>query len=213
MGQIIDIGTRIELVSMDAHFNDISIALYEQHADDGPRFLVHTYSQKVGATGRVDFITAAMVALGGMEPVAASAQGRMVRFPCGARHFAAVKRLFLESCKIASGPLPEPRPLAVFDKKADAEITAVGEGGGQYRITAQESTARTEGRIRAIAGGLIKLAELEAADDSAVRFSCGHDLDLLVGLLLPRAINVRAAMREQEQSASRGVLAAPSQQE
>ena len=43
-------------------------------------------------------------------------------------------------------------------------------------------------------------------------FACGHDHDELVGLLLGRALNVRAAMREAEAAAARGVLAAPSAQ-
>ena len=211
MGQVTDIGARIELVSMDSHCHDISIALYEQQAGDGPRFLVHTYSRKEGAAERLDFIAEAMADLGGVATVDGAA--RTVRFPCGAEHLAAVKRLFLESCKLASGPRPEPRPMKVFDKKADAEITAVGEGDGQYRVTAAAATDGAQRRIGTIAGGLVKLAELEAVDDHTVRFPCGHDHDRLVGLLLPRAQNARAAIREQQASATRGVLAAPSQQE
>jgi hypothetical protein len=45
------------------------------------------------------------------------------------------------------------------------------------------------------------------------RFSCSQEHDDLIGLLLVRAPNVRAAMREAEDMASRGVLAAPSAQE
>lgn len=213
MGQITDIGARIELVSMDQHFHDISIALYEQEGDGGlPRFLVQTYSQRDGSSTRAEFIVEAMATLGGVE-TSADASGPVVAFPCGARHFAAVRRLFLESCKIPSDQTPVAKPLKTFDKKADAEVSVVGEGGGQYRITAEESDEKVERRVRAIAAGLVKLGEMEVIDDSSMRFGCGHDHDLLVGLLLPRAINVRQAMREQEQSASRGVLAAPSQQE
>ena len=214
MGQVTDIGSRIELVSMDPHFHDISIALYEQEGDGGtPRFLVQTYSQKEGSASRAEFIVEAMATLGGAEVCVDDGPGTTVTFPCGARHFAMVKRLFLESCKIPSEQAPLAKPLKVFDKKADAEITVVGEGGGQYRVTAEESDEKVERRVRAIAGGLVKLGEMEVIDDSSMRFTCGHDHDLLVGLLLPRAINVRQAIREQEQSASRGVLAAPSQQE
>ena len=61
----------------------------------------------------------------------------------------------------------------------------------------------------------MKLAEVEAdaADDTRVRFGCGADHDALVALLLPRAVNVRSALREQELAASRGVLLAPSAQQ
>ena len=214
MGQVTDIGSRIELVSMDPHFKDITIALYEQEGDgDTPsRFLVQTYSQKEGASARIDFIAQAMAILGGVDVT--SDGDSTIAFPCGSIHFAAVKRLFLESCKIPSDQPPAAKPLKIFDKKADAEVSVVSEGNGQYRVTTEESNDKVARRVGAIAAGLVKLGEMEAIDDgSSIRFACGHDHDLLIGLLLPRAINVRQAMREQEQSASRGVLAAPSQQE
>ena len=212
MGQITDIGSRIELVSMDQHFEDISVALYEQNEDGPPRFLVQTYSNREGAIGRVGFIVEAMTTLGGGE-TSGDASRHLTSFPCGARHLAAVRRLFLESCKIPSDQTPVPKPLKTFDKKADAEITVVSEGNGHYRVTAEESNEKVERRISAIAAGLVKLSEMEADGDNSMHFACGHDHDLLVGLLLPRAINVRQSLREQEQSASKGVLAAPSQQE
>jgi hypothetical protein len=40
-------------------------------------------------------------------------------------------------------------------------------------------------------------------------FACGHDHDALVGMLLPRAVNVRDTLREEEQIAARGLLTAP----
>jgi hypothetical protein len=45
-----------------------------------------------------------------------------------------------------------------------------------------------------------------------VGFACGHEHDALIGMLLPRALNLRAAMREQEEAMSRGMLVAPSAQ-
>ena len=38
MGQIIDIGKRIELVPMDPHFHDITIALYNRDRMKAPYF-------------------------------------------------------------------------------------------------------------------------------------------------------------------------------
>jgi hypothetical protein len=46
-----------------------------------------------------------------------------------------------------------------------------------------------------------------------VSFPCGERHDALVGLLLVRAQNLRAALREEELTATRGILAAPSAQE
>ena len=65
-----------------------------------------------------------------------------------------------------------------------------------------------------ITRGLLKLGQMEAVGDSndRVAFTCGQDHDALVGLLLKRAPNVRAALREVEQMAARGVLSGPASQ-
>ena len=70
-------------------------------------------------------------------------------------------------------------------------------------------------RRSAIAGGLVKLGEMEWAEggQDEVAFLCGQAHDELIGVLLVRALNVRAILREQEMSASRGQLLAPSAQE
>ena len=62
-----DLGRRIELVSMDPHFHNISIALYRQKASQGAVFLVHSYSGKEGTRQRLEFVARAMCVLGGME--------------------------------------------------------------------------------------------------------------------------------------------------
>jgi hypothetical protein len=209
MGRTVDIGSRIELVPMDPHFHDISLALYRQERESGPEFLVHTYSGLEGASLRVESVRQAMIALGGME----STPDGLLCFPCGAAHELACKRLFLEACKLDPSQPYTARPLRVFDKKADCDIAVSSLGDGVYRVGAASTGKNVERRVSAIAGGLIKLGQMEDQAEDQVAFSCGQGHDPLVGLILVRAPNVRAVMREQEQSASRGVLSAPSQQE
>jgi len=209
MAQTLDLGSRVELVSMDPHFDDISIALY---CPDGPPcYQVHTYSHLPGAAERVAGIMDAMQVLGGMEQTSDG----LLRFPCGHAHLLAVKRLFLEACKLPPAQPIEPRPLHIFDKKANATIAVASLGQGLYEVRATEQTPGVERRVTTIARGLIRLGEMEEVADqpNQVRFGCGHSHDALIGLLLVRAPNVRAAMREAESMASRGVLSAPSSQE
>ena len=61
---------------------------------------------------------------------------------------------------------------------------------------------------------LAKLAELTTSeeDETLVAFACGEAHDALLGTILPRALNLRQALREEELTASRGVLVAPSAQ-
>ena len=214
MLRILDLGSRIELVPMDLHCEEISIALYRQEESGGPEFLVHTYSGREGASERVRFISAAMKVMGNVED--SPANPGCLRFPCGRGHDLACRRLFLEACKLPNGSDLAPRPLSVFDKKAGKEMVAVSEGEGLYRVSADDpGESMTLRRVAATAGGLAKLGEMEPAGDrrDQIRFECGQAHDNLVAVLLPRALNVRTAMREAEAAAARGVLSAPSAQD
>ncbi len=208
MGQTIDIGTRIELVPMDPHFRDITIGLYSQDHDGAPVYRVHTYSGRAGADQRIAFVTNGMAVLGGMVQT----PDGLLRFPCGEAHELACRRVFLEACKLASGGELKARPLTIVDRKSGLNIRVSRAGSGEYRVEAEGEGRDAARRISAIAGGLAKLGEMQSLSPDTVLFSCGYDHDAVVGLLLVRAPNVRAAVREQETSGARGVLAAPSQQ-
>lgn len=217
MRRVVDIGRRIELIPIDPHFHDITIGLYRQqtvNATTGrasPVFLVHTYSHISGAAERIEGIRAAMQILGGMLRTADG----LLYFPCKSAHEAACRRVFLEACKLAPNTPIEPRPLNILDKKSRLTITADSTGKGVYRVTADGEGRGAARRISAIAGGLMKLGEMESIETDTkdtVAFACGESHDALIGLLLTRAPNVRIVLREEEMGASRGVLTAPSQQ-
>ena len=207
-----DIGRRIELVSMDSHFQEISIGLYRQPGAQGPEFLVHTYSGLDGARERVESATRTMVVLGGMEAV--EGDSRRVKFACNRSHDFACRRVFLESCKWDPALAVEPKPLTIFDKKSDANVTVSSLAGGAYRVTGEDSSDREKKRRDAIGAGLVKLGEMEWAegDEELFAFPCGHSHDKLVGLLLIRALNVRGVERERQMALARGQLLAPSAQ-
>ncbi|MFN7931788.1 MAG: hypothetical protein U0R19_00600 [Bryobacteraceae bacterium] len=189
----LDLGRRVELVSMDPHCHDITLALYLQ----GHRYRIHTYSHHEAAAHRVAFLQSAMASMGAMQ----IDEGQLA-FPCGHVHLAAVRRLFLTVAKISTGTeLPVPMPLETLDKKAGKQIHAQSLGNGVYQVP-------TEGPVK---NGLRKLAEMEDRGDT-LAFPCGTSHDALIGLLLPRALNVRATLREEEAAATRGVLVAPSAQ-
>ena len=215
MGRLLELGERLELVSMDPHFHDISISLYCDTGEGGASgFLAHSYSGKEGAAERLGFVMRAMAATGGLGP--APGQPDRLAFACGAEHKAAVKRLFLEACKRETGAEVAVAPMRIYDKKNDLTIDATATGGGGYRLAAAggEAGGKVAQRVDGVTRGLIKLAELEAGSEPGeARFPCGAGHDELVGLLLGRALNVRAAMREAEAAAARGVLAAPSAQQ
>ena len=211
MSQTLDLGPRVELVSMDGHCDDITIALYMPDSNQGPVYQVHTYSSLPGADARIANICKTMQILGGMKQTA----NGLLCFPCGHAHQLATRRLFLESCKLDPAVMIEIRPLRVFDKKADGHIAIASLGNGLYEARPEEDAQGEDRRVTTIARGLIKLGEMYEVpgNTTQARFACGQAHDELVGLLLVRAPNVRAAMREAEDMASRGVLSAPSAQE
>ena len=217
MRRVVDIGRRIELIPIDPHFYDITIGLYRQQIVDAtsgkdfPAFLVHTYSHISGAVERIEGVKEAMQLLGGMLRTADG----LLYFPCRSVHEAACRRVFLEACKLAPNTRIEPRPLSILDRKSRLTIRVDSAGKGIYRVSAEGEGRGAARRISAIAGGLMKLGEMESvetANRDTVAFACGQSHDALIGLLLTRAPNVRVVLREEEIGASRGVLTAPSQQ-
>ena len=211
MASIVNIGKRVELVPIDTHFKDITIGLYCQQQDNRAVYRAHTYSRLEGAATRIQEIVKSMQTLGGMQETTDG----MLYFPCGERHEAACRRVFLEACKLPSDTLAESRPLNTLDKKSKLTITVDSVGKGVYFVSSKGDYRNPERRVVAIAGGLKKLGEMDSDEDNqvdSVAFSCGHSHDALVGLLLVRAPNVRVILREEEASASRGMLTAPSQQ-
>lgn len=208
MSRIVEIGRRIELVSMDAHYDEISIGLYREDGPGGATYRVHTYSSKVAAPERIEFIKSAMQILGGLETAASGA----LRFSCGAAHELGVRRIFLEACKQDPSNALDVKPLTLLDRKTGRTITVSGEEGGAYQVAADGAEEGRGGREALVAGGLARLGALELQGPDRVAFRCGSGHDGMLGLLLIRAPNVRAVLREQQAAASRGVLAAPSQQ-
>jgi len=215
MGNTLDLGKRIELLPSDTHCQDISLGLYSQDVDQVAHFLVHTYSTVQGAKHRVAFIMDAMVRLLGMgiTPPPNTQSGRL-HFPCGASHERALKRAFLDLCKLETNAALDPKPLSAFDKKANGILTVAPLGDGVYRIDADPSSEAGPRRTAAVARGYAKLCEMDAIEGtSQIVFPCKHNHDHLIGMLLFRAQNVRASIQEQEMAAARGVLSSPSQQE
>ena len=65
------------------------------------------------------------------------------------------------ACKLAPNSRAETRPLNILDKKSQLTITVDSAGAGIYRVTANGEGRGAARRISAIAGGLMKLGEME----------------------------------------------------
>jgi hypothetical protein len=197
---------------MDRYFHDISVAMYVRDEGGEPVATIHSYSGLEGVRGRLEAIAAIVGTLGGLE---VRDDGVSLRFPCSTWHAAAAKRLFLEACKQDPAEPLAAKPLELPDSRTDQTIRIEPLGDGAYEVHAENVAEGEQSRAPAIARAMAKLAQLDAdeGDRPIVRFACGQDHPELIGLLLGRAQNLRAVLREEEMQASRGVLAAPSAQE
>ncbi|MDA1099714.1 MAG: hypothetical protein O2967_12095 [Proteobacteria bacterium] len=206
------LGKRVELVSTDKYFRDISIGLYAREDAGGWIFRVRSFARYDGLDDRIGFIVGAMQTLGGMQQAATDT----LRFPCGSEHLVAVRRLFLQACKEKPETTVGAPALSLWDKKSELTVKALGLGQGVYALSADgvAESDQIKRRLNALRNALVKLADAEADEMHGERFcfSCGQAHDPLVGLLLQAAPNVRAIMREHEMNAARGVLAAPGNQ-
>jgi hypothetical protein len=206
-----DLGHRVELVSMDPHFGDISVGLYVRDSVEGSIGTVHSYSHRPGTVQRTAAIARTMCELGGLVAV----DDTEVRFACATWHGAAAKRLFIEACKHDPTVPTVLSSLEARDARSGQLIRVVPGVGGAYEVLAEDVTDEVASRAPAIARAMAKLAELETRceDPPTVAFPCGVRHDELIGLLLRRAQNLRQILREEELQAGRGVLSAPGAQE
>jgi hypothetical protein len=200
---------------MDRHFHDISVGLYVRDTGGEPVGTVHSFSGRDGVHERLQAIAAVVATLGGLE---VREDGVSLRFTCSTWHGTAAKRLFLEACKHDPAEPLEPKPLEGPDSRTEQTIRIEPLGAGAYEVLADGVADGEQSRAPAIGRAMAKLAQLEADDEGegdrvVVRFLCGQNHHELIGLLLGRAQNLRAVLREEEMQASRGVLAAPSAQE
>ena len=190
--------TRVELVSMDGQCDDITIALYRQDTPDGAIGIVHSYSSAPGAPERVR---------SSHGPCARSASSRRPatirrrsRSPAAPGTPPIARRLFLEAVKVDQREPVEPRPLAA--PRPEDRPDDRGRAAGRRRPTASRARRRRRraepGARRGARPAQARRAAGRRRRADRRRFPCGADHDALVGLLLPRAVNVRPALREEE---------------
>ncbi|MFV2033597.1 MAG: hypothetical protein ACC631_00550 [Halocynthiibacter sp.] len=208
MTRIRELGTRVEMMPVDKTCHDISIGLYKNEKSAGPEFLVFSYANYEGTAERLAHVSSELQRLAGLERVGNSSY---LRFACGSAHVSAVRRIFTRVCRAASLAPVIDYPLSVFDKKGGCKISAVPKGEGVYTFHSDTNTPPAERRTRAVMNGLCKLTKMTASEDDkkTAGFDCKSNHDDLIAMLLPDAINVRIATREQDEISSGGVLSAP----
>ncbi len=196
-------GRCIELVPLDPHFQDISVALYEK---DGI-VTVWTYSQKPGVPGRIEQIRDQLIRLGGMEAVPET--HNQARFPCGPILSRPVKFLAMQAVEKPADFSHGDGDIAVKDLKSSLILKLVPkevDGSWVYEVTADGEDKRKVQRLRAVASGMVRYGEMETVGPTEVAFPEGCRNDSMARLLLPYARNVNKVEDMLDESAMRGQM-------
>lgn len=185
------LGGCIELISMDPHFNDITVGLFLK----GRVLTVWSYSSIPGAQDRLTQIRDRMVVLGDLK--ARDGSDTQAEVPSGDILTQPMKFMFREAVEKDPDQFPS-GPMEAADNKST--LTFVVEGGQQpdgyvYTVTARGNAERAEARVKAAVGGFMRYGECVRVTPESFRFPDGQRHDGFVRLLLPYARNVSAVER------------------
>ena len=196
-------GRCIELVSMDPHFHNITVGLYEK---DGI-LTVWTYSRKPGVEDRIEKIRDQLCKLGGLVPVEGSRN--QVRFPCGQLHSRPLKFLLPQAVEKDPDFAHPTGEMVIKDTRSPLTLKLTphhSENRWVYQVSAVGEARNAPFRLRAIVVGFGKYGEMEQVGNFGVCFSCGYRHEPLVRLLFPYSRNISAVENMLESSAQRGQL-------
>ena len=180
-------GHCIDLVSMDRHFNDISVGLFVK----GRRFTVWSYSTVPGVETRLEQIRDRLVAWGEMTPVAGSPS--QADYTVGELLERPLRFLFMEAVdKDPSTPIPSGRIEARDTKSLLTFVVSGTSDGGRhiYTVSAEGEDQRSEMRVKAVVGGYMRYGSCLRVAPNSFAFPDGERHDGFARLILNYARNV-----------------------
>ncbi len=196
-------GKCLELISMDPHFEDITVGLYMKN----DVLTVWTYSRKNGVKERIRRIRDQLVNLGGL--VAVEDTNDQARPSCDSLHTRPLKFLLAQAVEKAPDYSHPDGPLSIQDTKTDLTLNVEGSAQDErwvYRISAEGDPDKISWRLPAVQAGFVRYGEMEKVEENTVAFECGQRHDELLRLLLPYSRNISAVETMLEESALRGQL-------
>ena len=183
------LGRCLELVSMDPHFNEVTVGLYYR----GNVVTVWSFSRVPGIEGRVEQIRDRLVALGGLTPVDGTHDKAV--FPSESIFEKPLRFLFTEAVEKDPSIAPADGPITSPDTKTRLTFTVTGGQQGDkyvYTVSAAGAAPRPQSRIRAVVGGYMRYGECERVAPDSFVFPDNARHDEMARVMLPFARNVSA---------------------
>ena len=197
------IGTCSELISIDPHFKDISVGLYEKNGI----YTVWTFSKAEGVTDRISQIRDQLVNLGGMVPIPNT--NNQAKFPNGELYDRPVKFLIKLAVEKPSNHRHPDGPISIKDLRSPLTIIInFYDGNGQriYEVTTEGEFKNPELRKRATIQGLVRYGNMEKIDNTKVMFPNGYQRDKLIRIILPYARNITGTQDMLDSDSMRGQM-------
>ena len=171
------IGKCSELISIDPHFKDISVGLYEKNNV----YTVWTFSKVPGVSNRISEIRDQLVNLGGMVP--GPDTNNQVKFPNDELYDRPVKFLIKLAVEKPSNYRHPDGPITIKDLRSPLTliINSYDENDKRiYEVTTEGEFKNPELRKRATVQGFIRYGDMEKIDNTKVMFKGGYQRDELV---------------------------------
>ncbi len=187
--RIKELGSCIELVSIDPHFHDISVGLFIK---DG-LLTIWSFSNHEGIAGRIEQIRDRCTRLG--DVVAVESTTNQLRLISDLYLDRALRFMFIAAVeKDPARELPSGRITTPDTKTKLIFVIEGAEENGKYvyTISAEGESDRAEMRVRATVGGFVRYSDCERVDKNKFAFPDGKRYDGFARLILPLARNVSA---------------------
>ena len=197
------IGKCSELISIDPHFKDISVGLYEKNNV----YTVWTFSKVPGVSNRISEIRDQLVNLGGMVPVPDT--NNQVKFPNDELYDRPVKFLIKLAVEKPSNYRHPDGPITIKDLRSPLTliINSYDENDKRiYEVTTEGEFKNPELRKRATVQGFIRYGDMEKIDNTKVMFKGGYQRDELVRIILPYARNITGTQDMLDADSMRGQM-------
>lgn len=198
-----ELGTCIELVSIDPHFHQVSVGLFIKSGV----LTVFSYSRLPGIEDRIEQIRDRCIQLGDVKAV--DGTNDQLRLISDLYLDRALRFMFTAAVeKDPAAAIPTGRITAPDTKtKLTFVITGAQEGDKYvYTVSAEGEAERAEMRIRAAVGGFIKYSNCARVDKDKFSFEDGRKYDNFARLILPLARNVSAVEAQLEQEEMAGQM-------
>jgi hypothetical protein len=203
VNKVKELGSCIELVSIDPHFHDVTIGLFIKDR----LMTISSYSTIDGLDARIEVIRDRCTMLGDVEAVEGTTH--QLRLISDLYLDRALRFMFTAAVeKDPERELPSGRITAPDTKTKLTFVIEGAEEDGQYvyTVSTEGEAERGEMRVRAAVGGFIRYSGCVRVDKNKFAFSDGKRYDNFTRLILPLARNVSAVEAQIEQDELAGQM-------